>query len=213
MSDKYKQVLTVLQSAKAEINAILTDPDDELHRIRLTNNLQKDHDNLALLTKSGDLVGEPVQGLKPAKKIGGKLIGMHKKAKVDLKPSEEKVNVLKAKVETAFEAFPNTPAKEILKTYDDLVIRGVAKKVQMKVTADDPAKITIPFINDIKKEIKVFTEKQTAAAKGKAEAEQGKTKQADGSASGTDAEKVANNAGTDSAADASDKKSDANDLL
>jgi hypothetical protein len=167
MANKYIQVVKVLQMAKDEIANILTSPDDEMHLIWLTNALKQNIERVNLATGVGDLDTEVPVGLQRATTIGGKPLQFPKKiAKGDISPSAEKVNVLRGKVEQAFQEFPSQPAKQILKDYEENVIRGVAKKAQMKVTADDPAKITLPFIDKIKKEIKVFTEKQTAAEAG-----------------------------------------------
>lgn len=152
MSTQYKAVAAVLQQAITSINAILTSPEDEMHRIRIANRLQMETDQLLLLTGAGDLTtGQPAV-LGPATTIGGKKIGkLRKFTEADLVPSDDKVFDLKQQVENAVMYFgPDANAEGILANIPELIIRGMAKKAGLKVTKDEPKELTVEFIEMIK---------------------------------------------------------------
>lgn len=151
MSKQYKAVAAVLAQAITSINAILTSSEDEMHRIRVTNNLQREADQLLLLTGTGDLSTGQTAVLGPATTIGGKPIGKQRRfTEADLVPSDDKVYNLKQRVEDAVQYFgPEASAEGILANIPDLVIRGVAKKAGLKVTKDEPKELTAEFVGEI----------------------------------------------------------------
>lgn len=151
MSNQYQAVAAILQNTITSINAILTSPDDEMHRIRIENRLRLEADQLLLLTGSGDLAtGQPAV-LGPATTIGGKPIGKVRKfTEADMIPSDDKVHQLKEAIEEALEYFgPDASAEGILARIPELIIRGVAKKAGLKVTKDEPKELTVEFIGEI----------------------------------------------------------------
>jgi hypothetical protein len=152
--NKYAAVIEQLQFAKAEIEKLLTEPEDENHRIRLTHRLQVDIDHINLLHNVGLKVSPPAPA-GPATTMGGKPIIYKKRVtEEDVKPEETDVAVLKKFVKEAYDSFLTTENSEILKM-NDTVVRGVAKKAGMnKVNKDNPEKITDQFINEIKEAIK-----------------------------------------------------------
>jgi hypothetical protein len=152
MSHQYKAVAAILKNTIASINEILKDPADELHRIRITNDLQLQHDRLLLITGSGDLeTGQPAV-LGPAKTIGGKPIAKQRRFTADdMIPADDKVHNLRKQVDAAVLYFGvEASAEGILANIPELIIRGVAKKAGLKVTKDEPKEITVEFIEKIK---------------------------------------------------------------
>lgn len=152
MSQQYKAAAAILKGAQASIEAILIHPEDEMHRLRLFNDLQRSHDQLLLLTGTGDLENQQGTVLGPAKTIGGRPIkNMPKITEADLTPSDDKVLQLKQRVESALEYFgPYANSEGILANIPDIVIRGVAKKAGLQVTKDEPKEITAEFIEEVK---------------------------------------------------------------
>jgi hypothetical protein len=152
MSNQYRAVAAILGQAITSINAILTCSEDEMHRIRVTNNLQREADQLLLLTGTGDLTTGETSVLGPAKTIGGKPIKQQRRfTEADLVPSDDKVFNLKQQVENAVTYFgPDASAEGILVNIPDLIIRGVAKKAGLKVTKDEPKELTVEFIEEVK---------------------------------------------------------------
>lgn len=155
MSHQYKAVAAILKNTISSINEILTDPADEMHRIRITGDLQRSTDQLLLLTGSGDL--ETGQGavLGPAKTIGGKPIGKVRKFTADdMIPADDKVNSLRKAIEAAVKYFgPEANAEGILANIPELTIRGVAKKAGLPYKKDEVNTITVEFIEQIKESL------------------------------------------------------------
>ncbi len=152
MSHQYKAVAAVLKSTITSINEILKDPADEMHRIRITGDLQRQHDQLLLLTGAGDLETGQSAVLGPAKTIGGKPIAKQRRFTADdMIPADDKVNNLRKQVDAAVGYFgPDASAEGILANIPELLIRGVAKKAGLQVTKDEPKDITVEFIEKIK---------------------------------------------------------------
>jgi len=147
-------VAEILKEASDDIGIILKNPEDELHKLKLQQGLKRMADQIILITGSGDLENTAPVTLGPAKTIGGRSIEQIPKfTEADLAPSDDKVLQLKKDVESAYNDFASISAEEILAGYTDLVIRGVAKKLGMKVTKDNPASISIDFINEIKSKL------------------------------------------------------------
>jgi hypothetical protein len=152
MSNQYKAVAAILTSTITTISQLLNSSEDEMHKLRISNRLKQEADQLLLLTGSGDLqTGQPAV-LGPATTIGGKPIGKVRKfTEADMIPSDDKVHQLKEAIEDALEYFgPEANAAGILANIPELVIRGVAKKAGLKVTKDEPKELTVEFIEQIK---------------------------------------------------------------
>lgn len=157
MSQQYKAVAALIKNTIAGINELLSDPNDELHRLSVTGDLQRSHDRLLLLTGTGDLETGKSAILGPAKTIGGVPIAKQRKfTEADLVPSDDKVFKLKQDIEDALASFaPEASAEGILANIPELIIRGVAKKAGLKVTKDEPAEITVEFIEQAKEALLV----------------------------------------------------------
>lgn len=149
---QYKAIAALLQATKEGVNNLLSAPEDELHRLNITQQLQQLSDRLLLITGAGDMGQTQTTVLGPAKTIGGKPIGkLPRITERDLRPSDDKVLALKDQVEAALQYFnPKASSEGILANIPDIVIRGVAKKAGMKVTKDEPKEITVEFIEEIK---------------------------------------------------------------
>jgi hypothetical protein len=152
MSQQYKAVAAILKNTIASINELLNDPQDELHKLSITNDLQRTHDKLLLLTGTGDLESGKSTVLGPAKTIGGVAISKQRRfTEADLVPSDDKVFKLKQDIDAALVYFnPNASAEGILTNMPDLIIRGVAKKAGLKVSKDEPKELTVEFIEEVK---------------------------------------------------------------
>lgn len=152
MSHQYKAVAAILKNTIASIKELLKAPEDELHCLSVTNDLQRTHDRLLLLTGTGDLEGSQSAVLGPAKTIGGKPITkLRKFTEADMVPSDDKVFQLKQEIEAAIFYFSlESNAEGILANIPDLIIRGVAKKAGMPVTKDEPKELTVEFIEEVK---------------------------------------------------------------
>lgn len=152
MSQQYKAVAAILQQAITSVNAILNSPDDELHRLSVTNDLERSHNKLLLLTGTGDLEAQQSVVLGPAKTIGGQPIKkLRTFTEADLVPSDDKVFKLKQDIEDALVYFgEDLNNGSILANIPDMIIRGVAKRAGLKVTKDQPKELTLEFIDDVK---------------------------------------------------------------
>lgn len=151
---KYRQVVNILNSTRQQINDLLTEPDEQTHRLRLDTALNNHTQQLALLTGTDGGEITPAPNLGPATTAGGIPIGrvpLVRKDEVD--PKKEQMKVFAGKVESLYDQFLNIDSKELLLKYEDLVLRGVAKKAHLKVTKDDPETLTIEFIEEIKASI------------------------------------------------------------
>jgi hypothetical protein len=157
MSNRYQAVAEILKAAQAQVNALLTSPEDELHRLKINQTLQLEADRILLITGTGDLTENKSAILGPATTIGGKPIGkLPKITEADLVPSDDKVFNLKQQVESALIYFgPNSDSAGILANIPELVIRGVAKKAGLKVTKDEPKEITVEFIEQVKEAVAI----------------------------------------------------------
>lgn len=151
---KYQQVIDILIQAKTEISALLNVKDDEHHRLKLEADLQRNITYLSLLTGATDTEVVTADKMGPATTIAGQPIVTNNKVKpADLQPSQERLQVLKNKIETAYAEFLTTETYKIKTDWEENVIRGVAKKAKMKVTKEDPEIITLDFIEEIKQNI------------------------------------------------------------
>jgi hypothetical protein len=152
MSQQYKAVAEILKGAMASINVILVGSEDEMHRVKLTQTLQREADYILLVTGAGDITDNAGPVLGPATTIGGKPISkLPRITERDLRPSDDAVLSLKEQVEDALHYFsPGGSSAGILANMPDLVVRGVAKKAGLKVTKDQPKELTVEFIDEIK---------------------------------------------------------------
>lgn len=151
----YKQVIDILAGAKKTIESLLPHPQDEHNRLKITSDLERNIKYVSLLTNTPSVHDEAPVVLGPAKTIGGKKISVNQKVKLsDLEPNEQKVNVLRGKVEESYGRFLKMETLHIKNEFKDNVIRGVAKKAMMKVNKEDPETITLEFIEEIKENIR-----------------------------------------------------------
>lgn len=160
-ANRYQAVAKVLLAAQEQINVLLVGPDDELHRLKLNQSLQRDADYIVLVTGAGDVHQVQSTVLGPATTIGGKPIGKGPKfTEADLVPSDDKVFNLKLQVEAAMDYFgPDADSAGILANIPDIVIRGVAKKAGFKeITKDNPKEITVEFIDQVKEALHANTQ-------------------------------------------------------
>lgn len=171
----HQQVINILQTAKADIKALLTSEHDQHHALRLAHNLDNLTHSFALLT--GTATGnESAQTPKlgPATTIAGeKIVRAHQAKAEDLEAKDEKVALLKKQVEDVYKTFLTTTNEDLLKV-DPMVLRGVAKRAGLKVTKDEPKQLNVNFILDVKKAI----EKEAAVLSTKIADAQGKVKAA-----------------------------------
>jgi hypothetical protein len=169
MSQQYKAVAALLKNTIGAINELLSSPDDELHKLSVTNDLQRTHDKLLLLTGTGDLEAGQTTVLGPAKTIGGVPIAKQRRfTEADLVPADDKVFKLKQDIEEALIYFgPEANAAGILANIPELIIRGVAKRAGLQVTKDDPAEITVEFIESIKTAVAILNGAKPEETKGR----------------------------------------------
>lgn len=161
--NKYQQVAAILRKAAADAGLILVGPGDELHQIQIKNTLEREASRILLITGSGDLHASEIPVLGPAKTIGGEPIKkLRKFTEADMVPSDDKLFQLKQEVNSAIEYFRvegRTP-ESLIAQIPDLVIRGVAKKVGMTVTKDDPKVLSPEFVAEIQEKVREqFTKK------------------------------------------------------
>jgi hypothetical protein len=151
-TSKYQAVSDVLKAAQSQINVLLSDNEDELHRLHIVQVLQQQSNRILLITGTGDLSAQQTTTLGPARTIGGKPIEKVRRfAESDLVPADDKVYQLKKNVKSALLYFgPNASAEGILANIPELIIRGVAKKAGLQVTKDEPKELTVEFIDQIK---------------------------------------------------------------
>jgi hypothetical protein len=161
MSNQYQAAAEVLKGAIAALNAILTKPEDEMHRIKITQTLQREADYLVLVTGAGDVTENKGSVLGPATTIGGKAIAkLPRITERELRPSDDKVLDLKEQVESALVYFgPDADSAGILANLPDIVIRGVAKKAGLQVTKQKPEILTVEFVDQIKTAVAAQNEK------------------------------------------------------
>jgi hypothetical protein len=151
----YQQVIDLLAGVKKTIGLLLTGKDDEHHRLKLQADLDRNITYLSLLTNTPNRHEDEPTRLQPATTIGGKKIVRNQKVvRADLEPNEQRVQVLRQKVESAYSRFLNMEDLFILNEFEENVIRGVAKKAKMRVTKEDPETITLRFIAEIKDNIR-----------------------------------------------------------
>lgn len=172
----YRQVIDILAGAKAAITKLLSANDDEHHRLRLEADIDRDITYLSLLTNTENVHEEKFMKAPPATTIGGKPIVRKEIVRpTDLQPAQDKLNVLRQKVDAAYPRFVNMESLFIKNEFEDAVIRGVAKKAKMKVTREDPEKVTLEFIDEIKENIVELERREMRQQQQKQEAELGMT--------------------------------------
>lgn len=147
----HKNVIAILKKAQSDIASELSGPQDQNHALRIHAILEKEINHLGLLTGTHDGSTAPTAKLQPATHILGEEIKAPVAAtKPDLEPAAAEVETLKQRVEEAYPKFLNDTSKDIAKDWEDIVVRGVAKKAGLKVTKDEPKTITIKFVEEIK---------------------------------------------------------------
>lgn len=157
----YKQVIDLLTETRDKIGQLLTEKIDEHHRLKLQSDMQRNITYLSLLTNTtATNVQTEMPTFGPAKTIAGKPIPTKDQvSREQLEPNEEKVRVLREKVDRMYADFLTIPTIDIVRHYEENVIRGVAKKAKMKVTKDDPETITVAFVDEIKKNIQFMEQR------------------------------------------------------
>lgn len=150
-------VLNILKGAQDQVKEILSAPEDAAHLLRITTTLEREMNIFSLVTGTNNPQAQPSQPpLKPAATLmGEKIKSIAASTKpADLVPPKQAVDDLTAKVEDAYTRFADMTAEDILDKEEDLVIRGVAKKAGIKgVSKDNPKKVTLEFVKDIKEKI------------------------------------------------------------
>jgi len=159
---KYAEVIDILKDSQSKIGKLLSDPIDENHKLKIQTELQRAMDFLSLVTGLGDADAPTMVILGPARTIAGKKIEYKENTRPeDVMPDEFRLQKLKDKIDSLYDSFLTIDSKDLVKNYEDTVIRGVAKKAKMKgITKDNPVKLTIDFIDEIKAEIKSEKERQ-----------------------------------------------------
>lgn len=151
---KYQVAAAILLDAYKQIEIVLNSPEDELHLIRLQQLLRRNADYLLLVTGAGDMTTPETVRLGPATTIGGKDIRkLRTFTEADIKASDDKVFQLKQRVQEALPDFYDLDAESLLAITDDVVIRGIAKKLGMKAGKNDVPVVTVDFINSIKEKL------------------------------------------------------------
>lgn len=157
----YQQVIDILTDAKNQISQVLTTKNDEHHRLKLESDLQRNITYISLLTNTQDTQQKIAPETGPATTIAGKPIVVNKKVKVeDLEPHQERLEVLRRKIENAYPRFLKMETQFIKNEFEENVIRGVAKKAKMKVTKEEPAEITLAFVEEIKENIRLMAQRE-----------------------------------------------------
>jgi hypothetical protein len=164
---QHEQVVDILSDTKEKIKALLSNPEDANHSLKITSSIQREIDYISLVTGvAGNeaTASTPTNLMPPAQTLFGDPLEVNTKAAPvtndELKPEAVKVDNLKAAVIEASKTFLTTESSDIIANMDDLVIRGVAKKYNMPVTKDEPARLTIEFIEEIKAAITKDNEEQ-----------------------------------------------------
>jgi uncharacterized protein YbaA (DUF1428 family) len=162
----YSKVIDRLQQAQNEINELLSSPQDENHRLRLEADLNRSIQHISLLTRTEAINDTPPVALGPATTIAGKPLPTREDRtsftrEEDLNAPTDRAAAYRNKVEKAYAGFLKEETRVILNEYEDNVIRGVAKKAKMKVTKEDPEKITLAFIEEIKDNIRETEKRKT----------------------------------------------------
>lgn len=152
---KHEKVIALLRQTADEVQAILNEPVDEMHQLRIIRNLSLEAERMELLGgfRSGG-VERPAK-LQPATTIGGKII--HRLGDIaanNLIPNVEEMDKFKEDVENAWESFLEREPDELLQNVPDRVLRGVAKRAKFNwVTPEKPKVFTIEHVNRIKEAI------------------------------------------------------------
>lgn len=156
MANKYQQVADLLRESAKEVKVILADSQDEMHSIKITNDLERLASYIVLITGSGDTSATEIPVLGPAKTIGGVPIKKVRRFTADeLVPSDDKKHELKQAVESAIFYFKidRTP-ESLIAQIPDLVIRGLAKKVGMPWSAKDIKVVSPEYVAEIQEKVK-----------------------------------------------------------
>lgn len=162
--NKHEQVIDELSTAKSNIDRILSDPDDQHHKLRMGNAIQREINYLAMITGNATAGEQPSQILGPATHIGGQKINYPDRTKSEeLKTDDQSLTELREKVETAYTEFPSKTSEEILAEYDDIIIRGVTKKSGIPINKDKPKVLSVKFVDGIKKAIDIQLAKKAEA--------------------------------------------------
>ena len=152
--NNYQQALAILTTAHQQTLEQLSTPEDQYHRLYIDTHFKRVIHYFGSITGTGVGVA-PAEELPPATTIGGEAI-QHPAAVTldDLLPQEDAVDVLRRKVQEAYTVLLTTPTDVALTTFEPLVLRGLAKRMGLKVTQDEPKTLTKKFIDVIKTRIR-----------------------------------------------------------
>ena len=151
--DNYKKVIGILTTAKDQLKVLLSEPEDAAHLLRIETSMQNEINRFGLLTGT-EYETVATAAAKPAATLFGQKIERETETTAaELEAPKEKLEVLKEKVEGAYEEFLTKGTDAILSNMDETVIRGVAKMAGLKVTTKEPEKISSAFIEEVKEAI------------------------------------------------------------
>lgn len=153
MAKKNQAVVDLLIATRDKVHSLLSAEEDQHHQLRIDAGITRLIDQYGYMTGAEVEQKEP-RKRGPAKTIAGKAIEKPKPVRtVDTSPKQEQIDELKTKIQGLYDTIETIDTKELVSKYDDMVIRGVARKVHMKVTKDEPKKLTFDFVSEVKKEV------------------------------------------------------------
>lgn len=175
--EEYDKLTSILQDTKDKVSEV-TNPDVSMVVNRITSqlthqiNFLKVYSGEKLSLKGPAITGNPLKGMfgrkfikksEPARTViadnKGKLTEKEKARKEDA--DQVAIDELQQKRDDLYGKFLDIDTATLVDTGDDMTIRALAKKVGLPVTEDNPKKITVKFINQIKKAIE--SEKELAS--------------------------------------------------
>lgn len=147
-----------LKEAREKIEAV---DNDELSTLkaRIMGSLKRDETALRFNAEE-DMPSEKSKEPEPLRSMFGKKISEYGQQVRDVNkpiitgPTDAEKSELRAKVDEVYLRFADADPTVLLDTLDELIIRGVAKKAGMLVTENDPARITLQFVEKIVAEVK-----------------------------------------------------------
>lgn len=150
------EIAVILDEAAQKIAAI-DNPEIAALKTKILMDLKR-HSNSMKQNIGVDISqGTHVVAPAPLRKMFGRVLGEAKQTPTNVSPeapfSESSFEVaekeLAARVEYLYPKFTSTPADQIIDSFTDIEIRGIAKKAGLPVTEDEPKKITAKFIDQV----------------------------------------------------------------
>jgi len=148
LQENAKSAIKALQSSQTEVLGILKDHSDNIKA--LVNN--RYNQMITALTVAAGVSDNSSTTITktPLKKIAGRNLEAKPNNNVAAAaPAPKEVAKVTDQVNEAFDLFPSMQPADILTTFSDLVIRGVAVKAGMAVTPTEPAALNTPFVATI----------------------------------------------------------------